>query len=245
MHADARAAESARAIDAEAYTVGPDIVFDRGEYAPDSGAGRRLLAHELTHVVQQSRVPQPTVQRTVRVRPDAAARSEMLGLFNFLCPTGGFSLSGPRIVSSCASTAGPSCECLCDATTDPARTYTIDVTDAVRADRMETMHDGKTIMIPDTSTGPHTFVGTDPDLLMTRSSSPIEFGMFKPDCTAMWAPNWRILGHELCGHGRLKQTYAGDKGDRPGHDATIDTENAHRGRARRSGSRPLRRSSAR
>src|SRR5260370_38153821 len=53
VHADARAAESASAVDAQAYTVGSDVVFASGRYAPQTNAGRRLLAHELTHVVQQ------------------------------------------------------------------------------------------------------------------------------------------------------------------------------------------------
>ena len=54
IHADARAAESAQSVNARAYTVGRDIVFGPGQYAPDTAAGRRLLAHELTHVIQQS-----------------------------------------------------------------------------------------------------------------------------------------------------------------------------------------------
>jgi len=53
VHADARAAESAGAVNALAYTVGQDIVFGPGRYAPQTSEGRRLLAHELTHVVQQ------------------------------------------------------------------------------------------------------------------------------------------------------------------------------------------------
>jgi hypothetical protein len=53
IHADSAADESARAVNARAYTVGRDIVFGSGEYAPHTPAGRRLLAHELTHVVQQ------------------------------------------------------------------------------------------------------------------------------------------------------------------------------------------------
>lgn len=53
VHTDAAAAESARAVNALAYTVGQHIVFDAGKYAPETGAGRRLLAHELTHAVQQ------------------------------------------------------------------------------------------------------------------------------------------------------------------------------------------------
>jgi hypothetical protein len=54
VHDDARAAESARAVDAHAYTVGRDVVFGSGRYAPGTPRGDRLLAHELAHVVQQS-----------------------------------------------------------------------------------------------------------------------------------------------------------------------------------------------
>jgi hypothetical protein len=53
VHADAQAAESARAVEAQAYTVGAEIVFGAGRYTPQTNDGRRLLAHELTHVVQQ------------------------------------------------------------------------------------------------------------------------------------------------------------------------------------------------
>ena len=53
VHADTPAAESAQAVQALAYTVGSDIVFGAGQYAPATTAGQRLLAHELTHVVQQ------------------------------------------------------------------------------------------------------------------------------------------------------------------------------------------------
>ncbi|TAK99178.1 MAG: DUF4157 domain-containing protein [Verrucomicrobia bacterium] len=53
IHDDARAAESARAVEAKAYTVGQDVVFGSGSYAPDSASGRSLLAHELSHTIQQ------------------------------------------------------------------------------------------------------------------------------------------------------------------------------------------------
>jgi hypothetical protein len=53
VHVDGRAAESARAVGALAYTVGRDVVFGAGQHAPGSYAGQRLLAHELVHVVQQ------------------------------------------------------------------------------------------------------------------------------------------------------------------------------------------------
>jgi hypothetical protein len=53
VHTDGRASESAKAVQAHAYTVGNDVVFQSGQYAPDSPSGQRMLAHELTHVVQQ------------------------------------------------------------------------------------------------------------------------------------------------------------------------------------------------
>ena len=59
VHTDARAAESAQAVNALAYTVGRDVVFGTGQYAPGTMAGRKLLAHELAHVVQQARSPSP------------------------------------------------------------------------------------------------------------------------------------------------------------------------------------------
>lgn len=53
VHTDAQAAESARAVNALVYTVGRDVVFGTSQYAPETHDGKRLLAHELTHVVQQ------------------------------------------------------------------------------------------------------------------------------------------------------------------------------------------------
>jgi hypothetical protein len=57
VHTDDRADASARSVSAHAYTVGSDIVFQRGAYDPGSTAGQTLLAHELTHVVQQRSGP--------------------------------------------------------------------------------------------------------------------------------------------------------------------------------------------
>ena len=54
VHTDATASESARAVDALAYTVGRNIVFQESHFRPQTTDGRLLLAHELTHAVQQS-----------------------------------------------------------------------------------------------------------------------------------------------------------------------------------------------
>ncbi len=80
VHADSRAAETARAVNAKAFTVGRDVVFGPGEYAPESAVGRRLLGHELTHVVQQSKASHgaaggsmPSVQRQVKPEEEESA----------------------------------------------------------------------------------------------------------------------------------------------------------------------------
>jgi len=54
VHSDPRANESARAVNASAYTVGRHVVFGGGQYAPGTRAGQQVIAHELVHVSQQS-----------------------------------------------------------------------------------------------------------------------------------------------------------------------------------------------
>ena len=78
VHSDAKAAASARAVSAQAYTAGQHVVFNEGRYAPHSAHGRQLLAHELTHTIQQRGVLQN--MESLRVAEssgvDAAAESK-------------------------------------------------------------------------------------------------------------------------------------------------------------------------
>ena len=57
VHTDSRAHDSAVAVNAQAYTVGNNVVFQRDKYDPSSDSGKLMLAHELTHVVQQRSGP--------------------------------------------------------------------------------------------------------------------------------------------------------------------------------------------
>jgi hypothetical protein len=232
IHADARAAESAEHVNARAYTVGANVVFGAGQYAPDSQVGQRLIAHELAHVVQQtSGRLDAAVQRIVWVKPDSAA-GDILGQFNKLCP-GKFAKAGGKgaaqITADCKAAdrgKNKSCGCLCDVAHDTKRKYTITVAAAKKGTASETLDDGTTATVPTSTVFPHTFGGDDPAITMAASKgSSVEFGAFKADNKAFWLDNWRILAHELCGHGRLRQTYSGDRGCRSGHDSTIDTEN--------------------
>ncbi|MBC2702725.1 MAG: DUF4157 domain-containing protein [ANME-2 cluster archaeon] len=56
VHTDARAADVARAVNARVFTVGQDMVFGAGQYTSGTREGQRLMAHELTHIVQQNRL---------------------------------------------------------------------------------------------------------------------------------------------------------------------------------------------
>ncbi len=62
VHTDERASDSARAVHALAYTAGRHLVFGAGQYSPTTAPGRRLLAHELAHSVQQGFAPNPLPQ---------------------------------------------------------------------------------------------------------------------------------------------------------------------------------------
>jgi outer membrane protein OmpA-like peptidoglycan-associated protein len=68
VHTDAKAAESARSVNARAYTIGQHMVLGEGQYAPETETGKNLLAHELTHVVQQGSA-QPNKVKHVNAMP--------------------------------------------------------------------------------------------------------------------------------------------------------------------------------
>lgn len=74
VHGDAKAAESARAVNALAYTLGRNVVFAAGQYAPSSAAGKGLLAHELAHVVQNANNLAPKEFLTIGAEHDPAER---------------------------------------------------------------------------------------------------------------------------------------------------------------------------
>lgn len=85
IHADERAAQLAEGMGAEAYTVGSHVSFGRGRFAPGQAQGRELLAHELAHVVQQSRSgkaehgARSSQGDTLEAQADHAARAAVQG----------------------------------------------------------------------------------------------------------------------------------------------------------------------
>jgi hypothetical protein len=101
VHTDSRAAESARAVNAHAYTVGQRVVFAEGQYAPDTPAGQKLLAHEMVHVRQQSSITAPPDHLTATPESDplerqAAAAEHSISQHESLAPS---LTSGPATLS--------------------------------------------------------------------------------------------------------------------------------------------------
>ncbi len=79
VHTDRKAAESARAVNALAYTVGASVVMGAGQYDPHGSAGRGLLAHELTHVVQQDGASVPNDLAIGLPHDDYEQEAEQIG----------------------------------------------------------------------------------------------------------------------------------------------------------------------
>jgi N-acetyl-anhydromuramyl-L-alanine amidase AmpD len=70
VHTGTQAAQSAADMGALAYTVGRDVVFGAGQYQPGTNAGKRLIAHELTHVVQQGNNLNNSLSRSIQRQPE-------------------------------------------------------------------------------------------------------------------------------------------------------------------------------
>jgi len=82
VHTDLQAAKTAQALNAAAFTVGRDVMFGAGQYAPETSEGRRLLAHELTHVVQQRpESGQPITRLSKRSRRMSQIRRPKLAIY--------------------------------------------------------------------------------------------------------------------------------------------------------------------
>lgn len=116
VHTDTAAAKSAQSINALAYTSGNNIVFNEGQYASATDSGKRLLGHELTHVVQQQKgLNNPSVQRSITLTdptgtpPHAAGEMgpfpskawTLNNWLNTLCPEGNWDVdTNTGVVSS-------------------------------------------------------------------------------------------------------------------------------------------------
>lgn len=237
LHTGDAAAESARRLNAQAYTIGRDIVFGGGEYRPDSEPGRHLLAHELAHVTQQN---SNKLHRRLKVNAadsddPTTAISMIEPMVTQLCPdfetdatTG---VVRPRSGTPCptdpntasdyraeysavAASSNPlGCCCLCTMTRPWGDDWDIIVTSTGGPSASESEH--RIRMTPTSGAGA-------PEL-RHWTSGPVE--------TAATQPAVEAFGHELCGHAALMKIRAheGATTDRAyddQHDSTVRVQNA-------------------
>jgi outer membrane protein OmpA-like peptidoglycan-associated protein len=232
VHTDAKAEESARALGADAFTFERHIVFGAGRYAPSTREGRHLLAHELTHHVQQQTTGQQ-IQRRLTVDPnhpgpsiapasDPAAsltssqRFTMMDtLIQSLCDGFEVDAAGDVVTKTLASpdrsalAAGskPTGCCCLAVLTDALDTWTIEVSQVA---------------------GPHTRSASK-QVILSPTSTPVEFGSFTPAGSLAFQGDVPAAGHELCGHAALIELSAHPPSTSRlttnVHDPTVRTEN--------------------
>jgi Domain of unknown function (DUF4157) len=97
IHTDERAAASARAVAAEAYTVGRQVVFNEGRYDPASASGRRLLSHELAHAMAHPRGAPPPIGRLPISSPGDAEERRAGAVAGGALPSQAPSAAAPRL----------------------------------------------------------------------------------------------------------------------------------------------------
>lgn len=232
IHSDPLAAQSAESIQARAYTVGNNIVFGGGEHQPHSESGRRLLAHEIAHLIQQSKHGRGNVLHR-RLTVDAAASDDpataismIAPLITSLCPdfqTNGTSgaitpkngtpCSIPRFRDVASGSHRLGCCCLCTMTRPWGADWRILVSSTDAPTTSESSH---TVRMTPTS-------GPNAPELRHWTTGPVQ--------TVSAIPPAEGLGHELCGHAALMKIRAhpGNSGDRAftdEHDPTVRVQNA-------------------
>jgi outer membrane protein OmpA-like peptidoglycan-associated protein len=241
IHTGGDAIQLNRDLAAHAFTYGNDIYFNAGKYDPETAAGKHLLAHELTHVMQQGgdssagsvqraveKKSAPAIQRKLLIdnpsgspagAPSGAARVTNEKIVNdyiaVLCPD--FKATSGKVepvAGSCATGGGGSNPESCDCLCE-----------------MHNLGTDWTIKVDDND-WPHTDDATH-TVTVHSPFSGLEFGQWTagPSERRVSIPNWLVLGHEMCGHALLieKGTHptgpAPAHGGRESHDPTVKIQN--------------------
>lgn len=226
VHTGAAADAAAQAVGARAFTLGRDLVFAAGEYAPGSGEGRRLLAHELVHWVQQGGRAD-RIQRTLKI--DAAASddptiaiAELTPLLTQICPTA-------TVDATSGLVSEPACA---NPTTVAGGAHPVGCCCICNLSHHHTNHLWR--IISSNTDAPTTNSGTRV-VRMTRvgvANAP-ELRYWTAAGTVASQPPVEALGHELCGHASLMEIGAHpsslastpDRAFSDIHDPTVKVQN--------------------
>jgi outer membrane protein OmpA-like peptidoglycan-associated protein len=228
VHDGPVAAYTARALGAQAYTIGHDVVFGGGQYMPGTNSGRHLLAHELTHVVQQTQGRPAAIQRRLAVEnpgtvlPGAPPRQHWEDIRDYIARlSSGFQVAStgdvtPTSAATCTAPVRVSDRCLCDLH-NSANDWKIKIDD---------------LDWPHTEEANHR-------VTVHSTRSPVSFGAWGGGAQAgqrIEQDMSRVLGHELCGHAWLMERGIHPTGPAPtivggrpmgrqSHDPTVAIEN--------------------
>lgn len=235
LHTDPVASASAKSIQARAYTLGRDIVFAPDEYRPGTTEGQRLLAHELTHVIQQQGGARAIQRKLTVVDPKSnipnpggkgAVQTNAKTIEDYLktlCPEGAASVKvdpGSGAVSIdktfCSPVALPK-GIAGPPSPAPAETSKFKTGCTCICDFTASAHDWK-IEVNDAD-WPHTDFDDDPGSETPGKGTGGKVTAPSPNSPKLWGAAtaggatldidpWLVLGHELCGHGWL-----GDRGE--------------------------------
>jgi hypothetical protein len=258
VHTDGRAAASARAVQAIAYTSGHNIVFDSGRYQPHN-TGDSLLAHELTHVIQQGSgadqlqrklavvspsdpIPDPTGKGLKQTNADTI--QNYLGT---ICAGGAVKVDGAsgqvNVSSSFCSPAAVPPDFIGPPTPSAKNTGTANGCGCI-CDIAGSANQWKITV--DDNNWPHTdFDDEDGALGKKPGGTGGTVTAPSPNSTKLWGAGtvsgketnidpWLVLGHELCGHAWMGNTgsHAADQASprgEGGHQETVKRENLIRG----------------
>ena len=253
LHTHTHAAEAARALNARAYAFGRDIAFAPGEYGRDNPGTRRLVAHELAHVVQQGQGNPRQIQRTLSVEkpsdnipnPGGKGATQTNAdtaqqYLNILCGAGKPTVTATGDVSLEFGLCAPFLFGFFGNLPSPA---SLSATPTGCNCLCDIVNSGNawTILIDDVD-WPHTDFddnsaandptsgGTGGRVTAPSPNSPKFWGAATAKGNDLNIDPWLVLGHELCGHAWMgnKGGHAVDttqKRGRGGHQATVEREN--------------------
>jgi hypothetical protein len=247
IHTDSASAQMNKEINAQAFTHGSDIYFNAGKYNPETKPGKELLAHELTHVIQQ-RNQGEIISRKIAVpfaqskpfnskNPQSASQGKIVeNYLNKLCIEGGITIAGNTVVPpvDLCDLPGPldgnmaltkaeqsktkvGCTCICDISKSN-HLVTIVIDDDVAGTTLAAGIDSEKPGVGSGSTVTVPSPDAPKTILPTQSGQKLETDPVV------------VLGHELCGHaffnmrGEAGKDHNAQRG-RGGHQATVEREN--------------------
>lgn len=241
IHNDNESVTMNRKLQAQAFTHGSDIYFNAGKYNPETTSGKQLLAHELTHVIQQGRAPSSVIYRKISVEnpnkeiPNPGlVQTNVVTVLDYLtklCPDTPMAANGgdidlvdtgfcfPSVKQKDGTFKSPaelsrhpvSCECICEMIMDPLQNIIIRIDDTRKGNAGTSSNAGGAII-----SVPSPNMKTIP----VRGASGKTVG----------SPHFIVLGHELCGHHFLSKRGSDERENtqniaRGGHDPAIKREN--------------------